>query len=118
MVPRDANVSVDELRAHCTANLASYKVPVEIELRETLPQSAVGKILYRVLRDELPRVETGQQRAGVVARLSAVSPFCSSIFAIASRCTSSGPSARRSVRAWAHACASGKSSVTPAPPCA
>ena len=51
VVPRDANVSVDELRAHCTANLASYKVPVEIELRETLPQSAVGKILYRVLRE-------------------------------------------------------------------
>jgi long-chain acyl-CoA synthetase len=53
VVPRDANVPVEELRAHCTANLASYKVPVEIELRETLPQSAVGKILYRVLRDEL-----------------------------------------------------------------
>ena len=53
VVPRDADVSVDELRAHCTANLATYKVPVEIELRETLPQSAVGKILYRVLRDEL-----------------------------------------------------------------
>ena len=53
VVPRDAHVSVEELRAHCTANLASYKVPVEIELRETLPQSAVGKILYRVLREEL-----------------------------------------------------------------
>jgi len=26
---------------------------VEIELRESLPQSAVGKILYRVLRDEV-----------------------------------------------------------------
>ena len=51
--PRDASVTVDELRAHCKANLAAYKVPVEIELRESLPQSAVGKILYRVLRDEL-----------------------------------------------------------------
>jgi long-chain acyl-CoA synthetase len=55
VVPRDANVSIEELRVHCQANLASYKVPVEIELRETLPQSAVGKILYRVLRDELQR---------------------------------------------------------------
>jgi long-chain acyl-CoA synthetase len=53
VVPRDANCSVDELRAHCKANLAPYKVPVHIELRESLPQSAVGKILYRVLRDEL-----------------------------------------------------------------
>jgi long-chain acyl-CoA synthetase len=53
VVPRDASVTVDGLRAHCTANLAAYKVPVEIELRESLPQSAVGKILYRVLRDEV-----------------------------------------------------------------
>ena len=53
VVARDATVSIEDLRAHCLANLASYKVPVEIELRESLPQSAVGKILYRVLRDEL-----------------------------------------------------------------
>jgi long-chain acyl-CoA synthetase len=53
VVPRDASVTVDDLRAHCHANLAAYKVPVEIELRDSLPQSAVGKILYRVLRDEV-----------------------------------------------------------------
>jgi long-chain acyl-CoA synthetase len=53
IVPRDASVAVEDLRAHCKANLAAYKVPVEIELRESLPQSAVGKILYRVLRDEI-----------------------------------------------------------------
>jgi long-chain acyl-CoA synthetase len=53
VVARDAEVSIDELRAHCKANLAPYKVPNEIELRDTLPQSAVGKILYRVLRDEV-----------------------------------------------------------------
>jgi long-chain acyl-CoA synthetase len=52
-VPRDAGVSVDDLRAHCKKNLATYKVPVEIELRDSLPQSAVGKVLYRVLRDEV-----------------------------------------------------------------
>jgi long-chain acyl-CoA synthetase len=52
VVPRDASVTVDELRAHCKKHLAPYKLPVEIELRESLPQSAVGKILYRVLRDE------------------------------------------------------------------
>ena len=40
---------------HCKANLAAYKVPVHIELRESLPQSAVGKVLYRVLRDELQK---------------------------------------------------------------
>jgi long-chain acyl-CoA synthetase len=52
VVPRDPAVTVDELRAYCKKNLAAYKVPVEIELREALPQSAVGKILYRVLREE------------------------------------------------------------------
>jgi long-chain acyl-CoA synthetase len=52
VVLRDAGVSVDELKAYCKKNLAAYKVPVEIELRDSLPQSAVGKILYRVLRDE------------------------------------------------------------------
>jgi long-chain acyl-CoA synthetase len=53
VVPRSADVSIDELRAHCKTNLAPYKVPVQIELRESLPQSAVGKILYRALREEL-----------------------------------------------------------------
>jgi long-chain acyl-CoA synthetase len=53
VVPRDSSVTVEDLRAHCKANLAAFKVPCEIELRESLPQSAVGKILYRVLREEL-----------------------------------------------------------------
>jgi long-chain acyl-CoA synthetase len=59
VVPRDANVSIEELRAHCKANLAAYKVPVQIELRDSLPQSAVGKILYRVLREEVAAKTTG-----------------------------------------------------------
>jgi len=65
VVPRDASVSVDDLRSHCKTNLAAYKVPVKIELRESLPQSAVGKILYRVLRDEVsPRIAEGKSRGG------------------------------------------------------
>jgi long-chain acyl-CoA synthetase len=46
------SATVEEIVAHCKANLATYKVPVQIELRDTLPMSAVGKILYRVLREE------------------------------------------------------------------
>ena len=42
-----------ELTAHCESQLAPYKVPRQIELRKELPMSAVGKILHRVLRDEL-----------------------------------------------------------------
>jgi long-chain acyl-CoA synthetase len=58
IVPRSAEVSADDIRAHCKTNLAPYKVPVQIELRESLPQSAVGKILYRVLREELTVKQT------------------------------------------------------------
>ena len=47
-----AEAGLDELRAHCTANLAEFKRPVQIEIRETLPKSGVGKILRRVLREE------------------------------------------------------------------
>jgi long-chain acyl-CoA synthetase len=42
----------DDIVAHCRKNLAPYKVPARVEIRDTLPMSAVGKILYRVLRDE------------------------------------------------------------------
>jgi long-chain acyl-CoA synthetase len=41
-----------ELRKHCEAGLAEFKVPREIEIRERLPKSAVGKILRVVLREE------------------------------------------------------------------
>jgi long-chain acyl-CoA synthetase len=48
-----ATTTPSDLAAHCKAELAPYKVPRQIELRNDLPMSAVGKILYRVLRDEL-----------------------------------------------------------------
>ncbi len=47
-----AKVSVDELKKHCEANLAEFKRPKEIEIRESLPKSAVGKVLLRLLREE------------------------------------------------------------------
>ena len=47
-----AHATTDDLLAHCKSELAPFKVPQEVELRATLPMSAVGKILYRVLRDE------------------------------------------------------------------
>jgi long-chain acyl-CoA synthetase len=45
--------TADELRAHCAASLAEYKRPRDFQFRDTLPISTVGKILYRVLRDEI-----------------------------------------------------------------
>jgi long-chain acyl-CoA synthetase len=47
-----AAVTGDELIEHCRSGLAEFKVPRKIEIRESLPKSAVGKILLRVLRDE------------------------------------------------------------------
>jgi len=47
-----ATATVEELVAHCRTNLTEYKIPRLVEIRDTLPMSAVGKILYRVLRDE------------------------------------------------------------------
>jgi long-chain acyl-CoA synthetase len=53
-----ATATPADLIAHCKAQLAPYKVPKAIEIRDTLPMSAVGKILYRVLRDELMASKT------------------------------------------------------------
>ena len=47
-----AAASADEIIAYCRGGLAEYKVPRLVEIRDNLPMSAVGKILYRVLRDE------------------------------------------------------------------
>jgi long-chain acyl-CoA synthetase len=46
------NLRVEDLKAHCVANLAEFKRPVEIEIRDTLPKTAVGKVLRRALREE------------------------------------------------------------------
>jgi long-chain acyl-CoA synthetase len=45
-------VTSEEIIAYCREGLTEYKVPRSVEIRDTLPMSAVGKILYRVLRDE------------------------------------------------------------------
>jgi len=46
-----AGVTTDELLEHCQANLAKYKVPSSINLVDSLPKSAVGKVLRRELRE-------------------------------------------------------------------
>jgi long-chain acyl-CoA synthetase len=46
------SATADELLAFCRGSLTEYKLPRLVDVRETLPTSAVGKILYRVLRDE------------------------------------------------------------------
>ncbi|RWU25054.1 long-chain-fatty-acid--CoA ligase [Pseudomonas alkylphenolica] len=51
VVPREGGVSLEELKSYCKANFTGYKVPKHIVLRESLPMTAVGKILRRELRD-------------------------------------------------------------------
>ncbi|MCX2524598.1 AMP-binding protein [Larsenimonas rhizosphaerae] len=42
----------DTLRAWCKKHLTSYKTPRQIEFRDELPKSNVGKVLRRKLRDD------------------------------------------------------------------
>jgi acyl-CoA synthetase (AMP-forming)/AMP-acid ligase II len=46
-----AAATVDDLQAHCRAQLAGFKVPKRIELREELPKSGTGKLLKGQLRE-------------------------------------------------------------------
>lgn len=42
----------DDILDFCRKNLAKYKIPTQVEIREFLPKSASGKILRRILRQE------------------------------------------------------------------
>ncbi|MBK9255213.1 MAG: AMP-binding protein [Saprospiraceae bacterium] len=50
VVAKDKSLKKDELLSHCRDNLTAYKVPKEIEFRDELPKTNVGKILRRALR--------------------------------------------------------------------
>ncbi|HEX6184635.1 MAG TPA: long-chain fatty acid--CoA ligase [Pyrinomonadaceae bacterium] len=47
-----ASATPEELTEHCQRGLAEFKVPSQVVVRESLPKTAVGKILHRVLREE------------------------------------------------------------------
>jgi long-chain acyl-CoA synthetase len=51
IVRRDPALSVADVVAHCHENLTGYKVPHQIEFRDELPKTNVGKILRRVLKE-------------------------------------------------------------------
>lgn len=48
-----STASADELRDHVRSRIAGYKVPKSVEFVDTIPKSAVGKILRRALRAPL-----------------------------------------------------------------
>ena len=52
VVKDDENLTKEDIINFCYQQLTRYKVPKDIEFREELPKSNVGKILHRKLRDE------------------------------------------------------------------
>jgi long-chain acyl-CoA synthetase len=52
VVKKDASLSKEELINFCRQNMTAYKVPKQVEFRDELPKSNVGKILRRILREE------------------------------------------------------------------
>ena len=54
-------VSAEELRGWVRDRLRSSRTPHEIEFRDELPYNETGKLLRRVLRDELTAMAEGAQ---------------------------------------------------------
>ncbi len=53
VVPRRADLTEKEIRDFCHEQLTGYKIPKHVVFRKDLPKSNVGKVLRRVLRDEV-----------------------------------------------------------------
>ena len=52
VVKKNPNLTKNDIYNHCRKNLSAYKVPKEIEFKDELPKTNVGKILRRALREE------------------------------------------------------------------
>ena len=55
VVRKDPSLTAEELIDYCRTQLTGYKVPRDIEFRDELPKSNVGKILRRELRDSVQK---------------------------------------------------------------
>ena len=51
-VKKDPELTERDLIDYCRERLTGYKIPRQVEFRDELPKTAVGKILKRALRDE------------------------------------------------------------------
>jgi long-chain acyl-CoA synthetase len=59
-VVSDGGVDASELESHCRKLLSAHKVPKGFRFLESLPRNPTGKLLRRVLREELQRAD-GEQ---------------------------------------------------------
>jgi acyl-CoA synthetase (AMP-forming)/AMP-acid ligase II len=55
VVKAGERLGAEELERHCRAHLGGFKIPRQLVLRDALPRNPSGKVLKRVLRDELTR---------------------------------------------------------------
>ncbi|ADV27541.1 AMP-dependent synthetase and ligase [Pseudoxanthomonas suwonensis 11-1] len=54
VVKKDPALTAEDIKAYCRQALTGYKQPRQIEFRDELPKSNVGKILRKELRDPAP----------------------------------------------------------------
>jgi long-chain acyl-CoA synthetase len=52
VLKKGETATAEEIMAFCKEKLAAYKVPKSVEFRESLPKSAIGKVLRKILREE------------------------------------------------------------------
>lgn len=52
IVTKNQNLTKEEIISHCKNHLTNYKIPKQIEFKQELPKSNVGKILRRILKEE------------------------------------------------------------------
>lgn len=50
MLAEGAKLDVEAVQEHCRAHLAAFKVPTQVEFREDLPRTSIGKVSKRDLR--------------------------------------------------------------------
>jgi len=48
-------LALETLQAHCRQKLAGFKVPKQLIVRTDLPRNPSGKVLKRVLREQISR---------------------------------------------------------------
>jgi long-chain acyl-CoA synthetase len=64
VVRKDPALTSEDLLVFCRKNLTGYKVPRYIEFRESLPKTAIGKILRRALREPCNTTRRDQPDGG------------------------------------------------------
>ena len=65
MLPADWSEETKQaILDHCRKNVAKYAMPCDVEFRDEMPKTLVGKVAYRVLEeDELAKMKAQEQSA-------------------------------------------------------